>query len=269
MAQTKECVKRIQPGLCVDRAVIIVDETVSDTNIEWLNSHGCEVHVSQWSDSMPAMRNTYLSFLEYGDWAVVSDPDEWFGDAFCRDLRTIVGSAENSGYGLLLIAAHDNTSMPDGSVQTSVSGFHKNLIFKYCDGVSYIGVCESMNVHEVLVLPEGTQTCTLPEKYFYTHYKTYLDLLERSMRNVFIGGGGDNVGVTNVHWQPLRDLSRKEGIDTWPEMRSYLRKGAISSDLVEWFQSVRDVGGTNYLDETQQCYNYYNAIHPEELAKDG
>ena len=265
MDQTKKCVEQIQPGKYVDRAVIIVDETVTEESKKWLEEHGCEVYAEQWEDSMVKMRNQYLSRLKYGDWCVVSDPDELYSHKICQELRLVIENSNSEGYGLLLLASHDNTKMFDGSVSTAVSGFHKNLIFKYLPDVYYDGAGESKNVHEILNLPEGTKVFTLHDKYFYTHYKTEEELLDRSFRNVFMGGGGLNASTTNPHFHPLRDIGNKLGLDTWPKMRDYLRAGEIDKGLLEWIESVKDVKGTDYLNETQQCYNYYKAIHPEEL----
>lgn len=265
MDQTKKCIEHIQPGRYVDRAVIIVDQTVTEESKNWLKEHGCDVYLERWEDSMVKMRNQYLSKLEYGDWCVVSDPDELYAYKTCQELRSIIKDAHSKGHGLLLLASHDNTRMIDGSTSTSVSGFHKNLLFKYVPNVCYEGAGESKNVHEILNLPEGTTVLTLPDEHYYTHYKTEEDLLDRSFRNVFMGGGGLNASTTNPHFQPLRDIANKLGLDTWPKMRDYLRAGNIDEELLKWIVSVKDVQGIDYLNETQQCYNYYKAKHPEEL----
>lgn len=175
--ETKKCITRVQPGNYVDRAVIIADESVTDESRNWLEDHGCDVYVEQWEDNTVKMRNQYLSKLKYGDWVAVSDPDELYSSTICQDLRQNIEDAHSSGYGLLLLASHDNMKMIDGSVNTSVSGFCKNLIFRFLPDVYYVGAGETGNVHEVLNLPEGTTVLTLPDRYFYTHYKMEVEAL--------------------------------------------------------------------------------------------
>jgi hypothetical protein len=177
MDQTRKCIEHLKPGKYVDRAVIIVDETVTEESKKWLEEHGCDVYLEPWEDSMVKVRNQCLSRLEYGDWCVVSDPDELYSDKTCQDLRSIIEAANSKGYGLLLLKLHDNTRMIDGSVSTTGSGFHKNLIFKYAPDVFYESVGESKDVQEILNLPEDTTVSILPGKYYYISYELERDIL--------------------------------------------------------------------------------------------
>ena len=266
MDETKRCVEQVRPH--VDRAVIIVDETVTEENKEWLREHGCDVHIYPWADSMPAMRNAYLSKLRYGDFVCVSDPDELYGYALCENLRSIISDAEENGYGLLLVAAHDVVEQLDGKVHRTVSGFKKNLIFKYLPDVSYEGIGEEKTVHEVLHLPEGAKEWTLPDDYYYEHIRSKLSMLERSFRNVYLCGGGiESAGSKNPYWQSLREFTAKLGLVNWGQVREYLRSGNISLEFLEWIKSVKGLQGEDYLNETRECYNYYKAIHPREVER--
>lgn len=265
MEETRQCIERVQPGKYVDRAVIIVDETVTEESKEWLREHGCEVFTHPWEDSMVKMRNQYLAQLSHGDLVCVSDPDEVYGESLCRDLRKINAEVAEQGYGLMLLASHDVTIKLDGSVDLSISGFHKNLIYRYLPGVNYAGIGEVKSVHEVLNLPESTKVWTLPDEYYYEHFKSEEAVLERSFRNVYIAGGGNNAGTQNEHWQPLREIAKRLGMDTWPQVREYLRKGNIDKELLDWLISIKDLHGFDYENETQQCYKYYKAMHPKEL----
>lgn len=267
MDETKKCIEQVQPSKYVDRAVIIVDETVTEESKNWLKEHNCDVYVVPWNDNMPEMRNAYLSKLAYGDFVCVSDPDELYGETLCKNLRAIIAEAEEKGYGLLLVASHDITERLDGMVDTSVPGFHKNLVYKYLPGVRYEGIGEEKTVHEVLHLPEGTKVWTLSEEYWYEHRKKEVDVLERSFRNVYMAGGGGNSGDKNEKWRLLRDITKKLGLNRWPQVREYLRKGNINKELLDWIISVKELHGFDYENETQQCFNYYKAMHPKELGK--
>ncbi|KPV62502.1 MAG: hypothetical protein AOA66_1319 [Candidatus Bathyarchaeota archaeon BA2] len=263
--ETKKCVERVKPGVFVDRAVIIVDETVTEESKQWLVEHNCEVYTVLWTDDFPAMRNAYLSKLNYGDYCCCSDPDELYCEELCRDLRFLIAEAEKNSYGLLLLNSHDVLIKLDGTTETVVSNFFKNLIFKYLPGVYYEGAGRTRNIHEILRLPPNTKVWTLPRKYFYEHIKTELAVLERSFRNVFIGGGGINVGSANPHFFSLRKITHALGLNTWSQLREYLRRGNIAKPLLDWIISIKDLHGFDWEDETQQCFNYYKTIHPEEL----
>jgi len=262
MEQTKECIRRIRPY--VDRAVIIVDETVTEESKKWLRDHNCEVYFHPWEDSMVKMRNQYLQKCQHGDWIVVSDPDEWFCEEFCKDLRKIIEDAERNGIGLLLINSHDILIKEDGTKEESVSDFFKNLIFKYEEGVRYEGVGEVKEVHEELKLPPGTKVAALPKRYYYEHVKYWHEVWERAARNVFIAGGGNNVGTRNKAWPKLRQICYELGLDTWPKAREYFRRGNIDPRLKEWLWENRQ-DGWDYEHEMMEFGRwYFEYLHPEE-----
>lgn len=266
MSQTSACVERIRPY--VDRAVIIVDESVSEESKKWLEEQGCEVYVHPWEDSMVRMRNQYLKRCEHGDWVIVSDPDELFCKKFCEDVRRIIEKAEAEGIGLLLINSHDTTYMKDEPPSETVSDFFKNLIFKYEEGVVYEGVGEIKEVHETLKLPPNTKVSKLPPEYYYEHIKYWHEVFERAARNVFLGGGGNNVGGINTAWVPLRELCYELGLDNWPKTREYLRKGGIDSRLKEWLWDNRSEG-YNFMHEMMEFGRwYFEYLHPEEAEFD-
>lgn len=263
--QTMRCVERVRPGKLVDRAVIIADETLSNESKKWLEEHGCEVYIHPWEDSMVKMRNQYLSYCNNGDWIVVSDPDELFCEDFMKDLRKIVKEADKRDAILILINSRDVTIKPDGTKQESVSNFFKNLIFKYSPEVRYEGVGKERTVHETLLLPPGAKQATLPRKYYYEHFKTEVEVWERAFRNVWIAGGGNNVGDRNPRWKALRGITDRLGFKSWPEVREYLRHGNIDNEFLRWIQDCREESGWDWQNEMFDCLKYYKTIHPEEL----
>jgi len=264
MWQTKECVKRIRPF--VDRAVIICDETVSEEDLDWLKDKQCEVYVYPWNDNFPEMRNHYLDKCQDGDWVIVSDPDEWFCKDFCNDLRSIVAEAQNDNITLLGINSRDvmHESNDDRySEENAVkSNFYKNLIFRFVHGTRYEGCGKSANVHEVLLLKGAHRN--LPDKYYYTHHKYPWEVWERAMRNVYIGGGGNNMGDGNPQWTRLKSITSKLGLHSWREVRDYMRKGNIDDSLKQWLiDNRRD--GFDYEHEMMEGFRwYFEYLHPEE-----
>ena len=260
--QTIEGVKRIKGH--VDRMIIIADESVTETQKRKLKALGCEVYVHPWEDSMVRMRNSYIKKCLTGDFIIVADPDEWFGEEFCKDIRKIIARAEKEGYGLLLISSHDITNWENGKTTKHVSGFMKNLIFKKTPETKYVGVGTVKEVHENLSLAPDTKILRLDPKYFYEHHKHEHEIWERAARNVFIAGGGDNVGELNTAWKPLRQICAGLGLEKWPQARAYLRKGNIDPILKQWIINHR-FEGYNFEHEMMEFFIWYKWMHPEEL----
>ena len=263
--QTKACLERIAPH--VDECVIIADETITFEQARELGEIHPSVGVAShpWEDSMPKMRNQYLEKCSLGDWVIVSDPDEIFCEEFCRNIREICRKAEENGIGLLLINSHDIWQRVDGNRSESVSNFFKNLIFRYWEGVRYEGVGAEKTVHETLILPPDTKTVALPRKYYYEHLKTEVEVWERAFRNVWIAGGGNNVGEKNPRWSRLRFITHFLELKTWPQVREYLRTGNIDSELRKWVVDCRLEKGWDWQNEMQDCFRFYKVLHPGEM----
>ena len=263
--QAVECIKRLRPH--VDRYVVIVDESVTEEQKQRLRDLGCEVYFHPWEDSMVKMRNQYLEKCQTDDWVVVHDPDEWFCEKFCEDVREICEKAEKDDMALLLINSHDTTIKEDGNKDESISDFFKNLIFQKKEGTRYEGVGEIKEVHETLIIPGLTKAMRLPkEKYWYEHTKYWHEVWERAARNVFMAGGGNNSGTRNPSWRPLRDICDELGLDAWPEAREYFRKGDIDPRLKEWIWDNRFEGFDFDHEEMEFGRWYFEYLHPEERA---
>jgi hypothetical protein len=260
--QTLRGIRAIRPY--TDRMVVVIDETVTEKQKQQLQDAGAEVYMHPWEDNMVKMRNQLLQKLQTGDWAVCFDPDECYDEKFCKDLPKIIAKAEEQGIGLLIVAAHDETLMNNGSVSKSVSGFKKPWIFKKNLGMHYEGVGETRNVHETPVLAPNTKIEALADEYFYTHYKYEWEIWERAARNVFMCGGGGNVGERNTQWKRLRTICDSLGIKNWTQARAYFRRGKVDPALLQWLIDNR-FEGTDYEHEMKDFFLWYKYLHPDEL----
>ena len=256
-------IKRLRPH--IDRYVVIADESVTEEQKQKLRDLGCEVYLHPWEDSMVKMRNQYLEKCQTDDWIIVHDPDEWFCEKFCEDVRKICERAEKDDLALLLINSHDILYLEDGTKTESISDFYKNLIFRKREGTHYEGVGEVKEVHETLIIPGLTNAVRLPkEKYWYEHVKHLHEVWERAARNVFLAGGGNNVGERNPSWKPLRDIFDELGIHNWPEAREYLREGGIDPRLKMWLWANRFEGFDFDHEEMEFGRWYFEYLHPGE-----
>ena len=264
---TLEMAARIRPY--VDRIVIIVNETkyekLGPEDEQSLLNIGCEVYKRLWNDNFPDARNAYLEKCQHDDWVIVTDSDEFLNKKLCQDLRKIIEEAERKGYHMLLVNSHDVLYRQDGTKQETKSDFFKNLIFKKREGVYYEGVGETKNVHETLRVPPGTVQIRLNSKeYWYTHVKHEWQIWERAARNVFIGGGGNNVGKKNKAWIELRKICNELGIYEWHDFRKYMYQGNIDQKLKEWLINNR-YEGYDYEHEMLEMFRwYFEYLHPEE-----
>jgi hypothetical protein len=200
------------------------------------------------------------------------DPDEWFNDAFCGDLRRITAEAEEAGIQLLLINSHDVTlKAPTDRAEGVKSDFYKNLIFRYWGDVYYEGVGaaaedKKAGWHETLKMPPGSKAVKLPDVYWYDHVKTEAEVWERAFRNVYVCGGGNDRRDLNPAWRPLRELCAGLGLETWPKLREYLRGGNVDPRLKEWLWRNR-FDGLDYQHEMMEAGRwYFEHLHPEEAA---
>jgi len=270
--QTLTCIKRVSPY--VDRCVIIVDQSIVDsgvpgsTVISQYTSHTVDkmneingynnttIVFSKWEDLWPKQRNVYLGETR-DDWILVSDPDELFCEELMQDVRSIVADVDAKGITQLLVNSHDISHDADGETRTAISTFHKALIFKNTPDVKYTGT-----VHETLL--GNWKPMALDPKYYYEHSKFYWEVWERAARNVFCGGGGNNSGVANRSWTPLRELCKELELYHWAEARAYFRKGKVDPRLIQWLYDNR-FDGTDYEHEMMEFGRwYFEYLHPEE-----
>lgn len=259
MSQVKQCIQRVRSY--VDHCIIVVDDSVTEESKKWLRQWGCEIFYRKWDNHFSKQRNAYLEPVKEADWVLVSDPDELHSESLLHDLKKILLEAEKQGISILGINAHDITTELDGSVTETVSDWFKQLLFKYEEGVRYVGC-----VHETL-LPgiHGWRPANLDKRYYYEHIKNMVEIKERGARNVFCGGGGNNVKQRNPMYVEWHKIAERLDITDWPGMRDYLQKGDIDPKLKELFVKHRNDSGWDFENESRDPFLWYSTIHPEEM----
>lgn len=261
MPQVKACIIRVRPY--VDRCVLVFDDTVSLESQKWLRQWGCELHYRKWDNHFSKQRNAYLDHVNEGEWVLTSDPDELYSESFMEDLQKILIEADKTGTNTLRINAVDLTLMPGDKVTRVVSDWFKQLIFKFEEGVRYVGC-----VHETL-LPgiHGWRVRDLDKRYFYEHTKSYVEVKERGARNVFCGGGGNNVRDKNPMYVELQRIAKRLGLEKWPQMREYIRRGNIDPELQDIIVKNRNDAGWDWENESRDFFLWCKAIHPRQFKE--
>lgn len=239
--QTKECITRLSPY--VDSVIMTYDQTLTDDQLKWLQYNADTYKIvsvyHKFEDNLPEMRNSYVKKAkELGmDWICVSDPDELYSEELARGLRSIIEKhGEIEGYNMLAVSVRDQfdaiewldeldrlKECPGGYRETDY--WKPLLILKLQPDLVYKGVGKKENVHETVYSKIPFNSMNLDKKYFYVHKKSALKIWRNAARNMFIGGGGDNVGEVNPLWVKLRDICGKLGIENWGQFEEFIVKG--------------------------------------------
>ena len=275
---TVKCVERVSPH--VDYTIIVEDGTLTGQQRAWLKAKGSIVKTFEFKDNLPEMRQQYLEEAKKIDpnaWIAVSDPDELYSEELAENLRTLVEQAEAEGYNMLPIHARDQfqsvewldeldrlKEVPGGYRETDY--WKPLLLFKLNPDTRYLGVGETKNVHETLESSIPWRPQNLPKKFFYVHKKSALKIWRNASRNMFISGGGDNVGRLNKFWVELREICNSLGIKTWKQFEDRLKKGNVDEMLKKWLVDVLQAPPTRWGIETRETAKYYFAMHPEEIT---
>jgi hypothetical protein len=276
-SDTLACVERVYKY--VDYVIIVEDGSLNELQRQKLKAYpNLILKTVEFKDNLPEYRNAYLEEAKKlkADWVIVSDPDELFCEELLKDLRQIIDWAEANGYNMLGVNCReafvavewldDLDKLKESPGGYRESDFWKNLIFKLYPDLRYEGVGKTKTVHETWYSCVPWKAINLPKKYYYEHRKSALKIWRNAARNLFMGGGGDNVGDLNPYWVELRQICDKLGIKTWQEFESYLKKGNVAPELMDWLIKALNAKPTDYGVETRETAKYYFALHPEDIT---
>lgn len=261
--EIKHCIDLVEPF--VDD-IVVVDGGSTDDSIFYLrNRDGVNMFIHPWNDVFSAQRNNYIKRARevVGNdnfWILVSDPDEWFERDTLASLYDIQDAAEEQGCNLVTIRCRSVTLKGEKRVWENLDNYWKGLFFKYYPTTHYIG-----NPHETLVQPNGLRPMQVD--YLYEHVKQENVIWHRGCRNMYIGGGGPNLGSRNKLWVELKSLvSSAYGKDlSWNEFEKQMLKGNLPDDIKNWLIKARlekDYDGSSEMRESYKLY--FRIYHPEE-----
>lgn len=263
ISETVKCLERYLPY--VDEAIIIDGGSIDDS-IFYLRNWAQEepklkFYINPWPDNFSQQRNQYLSRVEDNTWVLVSDPDEWFEDSTLQALQELITDAESTGHDMVGFQCRSVTMKGNKRVWENLDSYWKNLLFKKYPKTHYVG-----NPHEGLA---NHPLKMKHSKYIYEHVKQENVIWHRGARNLFTGGGGPNLGQSNLRWVHLRALTRELSIDTWHKFDQYLLKGNIDQRLKNWMIQYHNVEGFDGSSEHREMYKlYFRIYHPEEEPVD-
>jgi hypothetical protein len=229
------------------------DFTVDD--VETLKRHGCMVHFEPWREHFSDYKNKCISHAT-AKWVLILDHDEIPTTELAENLRRLVAESEGgTKYNIVAFDSINVTVNKRGEVISQTRGEGKPLL--------HLNVKEPYygNPHIWLKLnyyPWVGRKVT----YAYKHVKEEGIDVVRAIRNVFLGGGGDNVREKNPLWIQLRALTDELGIHTFKDFLEYLRRGNVDPRLKDWFE--RAYVYPWHDNELKAFQQYYYSLHPEE-----
>jgi hypothetical protein len=93
-----------------------------------------------------------------------------------------------------------------------------------------------------------------------------IEVKERGARNIFCGGGGNNVKNINPMYNELHMVANRLAIFNWPQMRAYVREGKLDPELKEIIVKHRNDSGWDWENESRDWFLWCKAILPQEFA---
>ena len=220
------------------------------------------------TSSLAEARNRYLERAKDRkvDWVIVSDPDEVFSVSFWQHLDSNIERAEARGRNILGVRCDEQlkatarwpakhldllSKVPPRKRRTNL---HKELVFKVLLNLKYVGIGKTGGIHETWYSDTNPWVpAHLPPSDSYTHMKSGLEVWRSASRNVYVAGGGMNVGDGNPLWRLLRDIF---GGSPWPKVQLMVESHTIPQrtldKLIEWMATALRFSASDYGIESRQ-----------------
>ena len=239
----------------VDEIHVQGDNFTKD-DVETLTKLGCEVHIEPWEDNFSDYKNKCINHATT-KWVLILDHDEIPTPELAQNLQRLVQESEGGiKYNIVAFDSIDQTINAKGQVINENRGHSGKPLLHLNIKEPYYG-----NPHIWLKLNyypwKGIRVeCA------YKHVKEEGIHLQRAVRNVFVGGGGDNLQEKNPLWPELRTLTNELGLQTYKQFLEYLKKGNVDPRLKQWMEKAHDFPWHD--SELKAFKTHYYAIHPEE-----
>jgi len=213
-----------------------------------------EYHFKPWRDSTSEQHNHLLEFAKEGEWILIIDDDEVPSPELLNILyQTALMGKQGSQYRMVKI--------PFSQVYEDMrydSNFTSERFFLY-DGIArFVGNTHYMLDYEHTCLWQRiTLECPI------LHYKTPISYILSDVRSCFIDAPGQGVSQDDIN--ELKSLLPYE-VRLSIDLRGYLIKGNISTDVANWIIKHRDKSESVL---SRYFYYYFCVLHAEELIRYG
>ncbi|MBA7617623.1 hypothetical protein ES703_24939 [subsurface metagenome] len=248
----KEIICTIEPY--VDE-IHVQGDNFTEEDIKLLESHGAQVQIEPWIDEFSDYKNKCISPANT-EWVLICDHDEIPTEDLSENLKKIISESNRGqkynmvGFDVIDIGTIDEEPVSEYRSPSGKALLHWNVLNPY-HGNPHIWLKQNYYPWKVIRVPHA-----------YRHVKEVGTELPRSVRNVFLGGGGDNTREGNPLWVELRTITAELGVDTWKEFNTYLKKGDIDRRVLFVMKRLAKMPWKD--SELTDPLKYYYSLHPEE-----
>ena len=241
------------------KEIHVQGDNFSEEDLKELKEWGAQVHIHEWKDQFSEYKNLAISYAGT-KWVLILDHDEIPTPELAQHLQELIEQSEKGNkYNMVQFICINQTINEAGEVIAQNEGTGKALLHLNIKN-PYYG-----NPH-IWLKPNYYPWVERKVPYKYRHVKEEgIDTL-RTIRNVFLGGGGDNSCTNNPIWTELRLITDRLGIKTYIEFQQYLKKPNTDPQLKSWFQKAEELQWKD--DEIKTLGRYYYKIHPEEKKEE-
>ena len=238
------------------KEIHVQGDNFTEEDIKTLNDWLAIVHIEKWNDEFSDYKNKAISFAKT-KWVLILDHDEIPTPELAEHLAELTEKSEKgNAYNLVAFDSINLTVDATGTVIAESRGTGKALLHLNIRD-PYYG-----NPH-IWLKPNYYPWIEKKVNYAYLHVKQEGVDVQRAIRNVFLGGGGDNFKTKNPMWPELRQITDRLGITTYKEFLEYLAHGYADPELKAWMNKAYEFPWHD--DEMRSFKRYYYKIHPEEV----
>ena len=237
------------------KEIHVQGDNFTEQDVLELQAWGAEVHIEPWKDEFSDYKNKAISYART-KWVLILDHDEIPTPELAQHIPELIEQSEKgSKYNMVEFKARNQTIDVTGKVIAENEGNGKALLhFNIKD--PYYG-----NPH-IWLKPNYYPWVARKVEYAYRHVKQEgVDIL-RAIRNVYLGGGGDNFKNKNPMWPELRQITDRLGITTYIALWEYLKAGNVDPELKTWIDRAHEFPWHDA--ELKAFKEYYDKAHPEE-----
>lgn len=216
-----------------------------------------EVHIEKWKDDFSDYKNKTYSYATT-EWIIICDADEIPTEDMAHRLKEIILKSDRGNnfdmvdFDVIDITTVDGKIVFENRNKGGKALLHWNIPSIYY-GDLHIWIRDNYYPFKSIHAPVA-----------YKHFKEKDSILERSARNVWIGGGGDTVKEKNELWTELRTNSDKLDLKTWASFNDYLKKGNIDNIIFDIFIRLSKKQWKD--EELKDLLKYYVRLHPDMVG---
>jgi len=237
----------------VDETHVVADDTYDEPLLQELRSVITAGTLTQrtFDDDFVKQCTVHVDIAKESgvDWVVLAGADEFFCPELWRDLRSIIDRAEKAGSDVVEVNARDQfdtgpftfdlAEAKSFPVSSRPTDYWKPLICKLWPDFRYTadgyGKC-----HCSWGSKSHLRRTLRADGYHYVHRKSRYMVWKSSARNLFMGGGGANIGKRNPYWVLLRNHLKSMNVTTFRGFEDVLEGGSgrVPDILVDWMNSA-------------------------------